>query len=83
MMRSLKTITAKRSNQILKLTGRRFWAEESYDHVVRDGEFERIRRYIELNPVKAGLVSDPAAYRWSSAWPARGPAADRAVRPTQ
>jgi putative transposase len=23
-------------------------------------------RYIELNPVRAGIVSDPAAYRWSS-----------------
>ena len=23
-------------------------------------------RYIELNPVRAGLVSDPAEYRWSS-----------------
>ena len=23
-------------------------------------------RYIELNPVRAGLVEDPAAYRWSS-----------------
>jgi putative transposase len=23
-------------------------------------------RYIELNPVRAGLVGDPAAYRWSS-----------------
>jgi putative transposase len=23
-------------------------------------------RYVELNPVRAGLVSDPAAYRWSS-----------------
>lgn len=23
-------------------------------------------RYIELNPVRAGLVADPAAYRWSS-----------------
>jgi putative transposase len=23
-------------------------------------------RYIEMNPVRAGIVSDPAAYRWSS-----------------
>ncbi len=23
-------------------------------------------RYIELNPVRAGLVSDPGSYRWSS-----------------
>ncbi|MGA7413242.1 MAG: hypothetical protein WBW33_22395 [Bryobacteraceae bacterium] len=28
---------------------------------------ERIRRYIELNPVKARLVAEPGQYRWSSA----------------
>ena len=26
----------------------------------------RCYRYIELNPVRAGMVSDPADYRWSS-----------------
>ena len=26
-----------------------------------------VMRYIELNPVRAALVADPAAYRWSSA----------------
>lgn len=26
----------------------------------------RCMRYVELNPVRAGLVSDPGAYRWSS-----------------
>ena len=34
-------------------------------------------RYIELNPVRAGIVDDPAAYRWSSfrgnAWNASDP----------
>jgi len=24
-------------------------------------------RYVELNPVRAGLVSNPTEYRWSSA----------------
>jgi putative transposase len=24
------------------------------------------QRYIELNPVRAGMVSDPGEYRWSS-----------------
>ena len=28
-------------------------------------------RYIELNPVRAGLVGDPGAYPWSSPWPQR------------
>ena len=55
-----------------------FWQAESYDHlVVRDGrEFERIRGYIEQNPVKAGLAASAEEYLWSSATPAQGPAAD-------
>jgi putative transposase len=53
---------------MLGLTGKPFWQDESYDRLVRDGtEFERIRRYIEYNPVRAGLVATPAAYPWSSA----------------
>jgi len=30
-------------------------------------EFEKIRMYIETNPVKAGLVRNPEGYPWSSA----------------
>ena len=69
--KSLKGITAKRANLVLGLTGIPFWQEESYDHTVRDGgELERIRRYIETNPVRAGLVTEAGDYRWSSAgWP--------------
>ena len=66
--KSLKGITAKRANLALGLTGSPFWQEESYDHKVRDGrEFERIRRYIEGNPVRAGLAREPDEYQWSSA----------------
>jgi REP element-mobilizing transposase RayT len=80
---SLKGITAKRANQILGLTGR-FWQEESYDHVIRNElEFERVRNYIEENPVRAGLAAHASDFRWSSAWAGRGrPAADQGVRPT-
>lgn len=76
-MKSLKGITAKRANQMLGRKGR-FWQEESYDHRVRnDLEFERIRRYIEENPVRAGLVREPADFPWSSAREAaRGPLAN-------
>ena len=28
--------------------------------------FTQVYRFIELNPVRAGMVSDPADYRWSS-----------------
>jgi putative DNA methylase len=65
---ALKRFTAREANRILGLTGRPFWQEESYDHLVRHSEeFERILRYIENNPVKAGLASEPAGYPWSSA----------------
>ena len=45
-----------------------FWQNESYDHLVRsETEFRRIRRYIEINQVKAGLVAAAEEFRWSSA----------------
>ena len=59
LTKSLKGITAKRANTMLALTGNSFWQEESYDHLVRDErEFEKIRSYIEGNPVRAGLVTE-------------------------
>jgi len=68
LMKSLKGITAKRANAMLALTGSSFWQEESYDHLVRhEREFEKIRNYIEENPVRAGLVREASEYRWSSA----------------
>jgi REP element-mobilizing transposase RayT len=83
LTRSLKGITSKRANAMLGLTGAPFWQEESYDHLVRAGEFDKIQNYIEENPVRAGLAQDAAEFPWSSAgWPAGGPAADRGVRPT-
>jgi len=83
LTKSLKGITAKRANEMLGLTGDSFWQEESFDRVVRNGlEFERIRNYIEENPVRAGLVSCAGEYPWSSAgWATRGSPADRGVRP--
>jgi len=63
----LKGSTAHEANRSLGTTGQQFWQDESYDHLVRDGEFERIRRYIEWNPVKAGLAAKPGDFPWSSA----------------
>jgi putative transposase len=79
LTKSLKGVTAKRANTKLALTGKPFWQEESYDHLVRNGwEFERIRAYIEENPVRAGLVEEAGQYRWSSAgWATRGSPADQ------
>jgi REP element-mobilizing transposase RayT len=63
----LKGFTAHEANVILNRTGNPFWQGESYDHLVRSDEFDRIRRYIENNPVKAGLVAAPEDFLWSSA----------------
>jgi putative transposase len=74
LAKSLKGITAKRANAMLSLTGQPFWQAESYDHLVRhEPEFASIRRYIEENPVRAGLVTEASEFRWSSAgWATRG-----------
>jgi REP element-mobilizing transposase RayT len=84
LTKSLKGITAKRANAVLGLTGRPFWQEESYDHVVRNKEeFGKIWNYIEQNPVRARLVREASEYRWSSASPVTwGSQADQRVRPT-
>jgi putative transposase len=59
LTKSLKGMAAKPANAMLATTGRPFWQEESYDHLVRLGrEFDKIRQYIEGNPVRAGLVKE-------------------------
>jgi putative transposase len=69
LMQSIKGASAREANKILGISGKPFWQHESYDHMVRSAdEFNKIRRYIENNPVKAGLADTPESYRWSSAW---------------
>jgi REP-associated tyrosine transposase len=71
----LKGYTAHQANRVLNRHAP-FWQDESYDHLMRGPkEFQRIRRYIENNPVTAGLVVSPEEYPWSSAAPGRSPAA--------
>jgi REP element-mobilizing transposase RayT len=68
LMQSLKRFTAREGNRILGSTGRPFWQDESYYRLVRDEtEFGRIAHYIEMNPVRAGLVATPEEFPWSSA----------------
>jgi REP element-mobilizing transposase RayT len=68
ILRGIKRKTAADANQILGRAGQQFWQEESYDHWCRtEREFARTKRYIELNPVKAGLVERPEEWPWSSA----------------
>ena len=70
LMHSLKKFTATEANRILRRTGTPFWQDESYDRLVRNHqEFDRIVRYIEMNPVTPGLASTPEEFPWSSARP--------------
>ncbi len=65
----MKGFISHQANKLMGTHGKPFWQEESYDHLVRSNvEFERIRRYIEGNPVTAGFVSTAEEFRWSSAW---------------
>jgi REP element-mobilizing transposase RayT len=75
VLRRWKGSTAREANKLLCRTGARFWQEESYDRLVRNPEeFEAIRAYIRMNPVRAGLASAPEEFPWSSAYVGRASA---------
>jgi REP-associated tyrosine transposase len=64
----IKGVAARDANAILGRRGKPFWQDESFDHWIRTfADFERIRSYIESNPVHAGLVARPKDLKWSSA----------------
>jgi len=66
--RTIKGFTSLQANRILGREGQAFWQPETYDHWVRGREeLGRIIRYVEWNPVKAGLVVRPEDWTWSSA----------------
>jgi hypothetical protein len=49
------------------------WEERYKSVIVEDGlAAQTMAAYIDLNPVRAGMVTDPAAYRWSSYGEAMG-----------
>jgi REP element-mobilizing transposase RayT len=64
IMQCLKSATAHRINKLLNTLGP-IWEEESFDHMLRSDESLKEKcEYIRQNPVKAGLVTKPADYRW-------------------
>jgi putative transposase len=66
--RSIKGVTSRNANRLLRRTGSPFWQDESFDHWIRDSaEERRIESYIEQNPVAAGLAQRPEDWPWSSA----------------
>ena len=73
VLHSWKSFTSKEANRILDRTGK-FWQEEYHDRYIRDDDhYANTFRYIEENPVKAGLVAKADDWRWSSAWKGRRP----------
>jgi putative transposase len=60
------------SHRFMKETGSRMeiWQKSFTNHRIRDlADFEKHRRYIHMNPVRAGLVEFPKYYPFSSAHP--------------
>ena len=65
LLQSTKKFSARKSNIILGRSGP-FWHQESYDHVIRNGdELERTVWYIVNNPVKAGLAAAWEDWKWT------------------
>jgi len=68
ILHSFKSFTSLESNKRLGRSGR-FWMRESFDRYIRDADhFGRAFRYVENNPVKAGLCSAPEDWEFGSAW---------------
>jgi REP element-mobilizing transposase RayT len=68
IMRLHKSYTAHEANRLL---GREeeFWVKDYFDRYIRNGKhFQNVVRYIENNPVKAGLCRHPEDWPFSSAW---------------
>jgi hypothetical protein len=65
-MKSLLERFTKWFNRMHSRCGR-LWEDKFKSVIVEDGTAARMMAaYIDLNPVRAGMVEDPAEYRWSS-----------------
>jgi REP element-mobilizing transposase RayT len=66
IVNSWKSFSAKKINSILGRNGA-VWQRESSDRYIRDdAHLAAVIRYIEGNPVKAGLVASPEQWRFGS-----------------
>lgn len=77
IMHSIKSFTASEANKLLGRKGP-FWMREAFDRYIRDAaHFSRVLKYIENNPVKAGLCARPEDWEFSSAWENRQDVGER------
>ena len=68
IVHSWRSFTSHEANRMLRRHGQ-FWQEEYHDRYIRDERhLENAVRYIEMNPVKAGLCQEPEDWPFSSAW---------------
>jgi acyl-CoA synthetase (AMP-forming)/AMP-acid ligase II len=80
IMKNIKEVSSHKINKLLNRSGS-FWQPDYFDRFIRDaGHFQKTVRYIENNPVKAGLCSAPDEWRFSSASPEEPAIADDGVR---
>jgi REP-associated tyrosine transposase len=66
MMQSMGRRYVRRFNDRYRRTGTLWEGRYKSTLVDSDNYFFTVSRYIELNPVRAEMVSSPAQYRWSS-----------------
>lgn len=59
-------IYAGRFNDKYALVGH-LWQQRPFSCVLSEGHLRNALRYVELNPVRAGIVTSAGDYRWSSA----------------
>lgn len=68
VLHSIKSFTAQQANRILGCKGQ-FWQHESFDRYIRNHRhYVAVVRYIEQNPVKAGLCRRAEEWRFGSAY---------------
>jgi len=67
VVKSWKGFTAREANKVLGRKGQ-FWHRDYFDRYIRNEEhYNSALHYIHMNPVKAGLVENPADWPFSSA----------------
>lgn len=67
LIKDSKGFTARRINRLRERRGK-LWQDNYWDRYIRDEtHYRKVVRYIEANPVKAGLVQTPEQWPFSSA----------------
>jgi len=66
ILKRVKSSSAGAVNRVFGRSGR-YWQPDYFDRLIRNEKhFDGVKHYIEWNPVKAKLCTDPAKWSWSS-----------------